>query len=309
MSFDAAASDHSASATSAHRGQPFAVVAVTLWGASILGACYSPGEDTEESNDSSTSSVAGESGTPPKDSSGSTSSDPSMSGSTGGSTTTGGLGSTSGPGSTGGGETHDSDPSTGEESSESTGEPPPSFCPDAVIEYLGSNAFSGSAASYAELRTDLRFDTALSFTGWVRFDTYTGEYNRVFDFGSSASHPDSQSLRLHRNLGNTLRVATNSFSGVSDFPDYWELGNYIFVTVTIDAGGTRIAYKNGAPFGADVSEAPSIISWDDPNYYVARSNWPADEPNSNISVHDLRWFDEAIDQPCIDFLMADNPPA
>lgn len=185
-------------------------------------------------------------------------------------------------------------------------------CPAPVLAHVGLHAYDGSPNSFDSLDFSGFVGSALSFTGWVYVNSWTGEYNRVFDFGNANSTGDaSQGMRLHRNQGNTLRVAFNSFE-TTDFEDYWELGTWIFVALTVDDAGLRTIYKDGLEFGAKTAITVSEITWpEDVNYFVARSNWGSTgetyEPNSDIQVFDLQWYDTVVTEDCIEQAMREAP--
>jgi len=170
----------------------------------------------------------------------------------------------------------------------------------------GVHDYTGTDESYINLESDIRFDTEFSFTGWVRFNQWTGSFNRVFDFGRSDSY-FNQSMRLHRNGGSTFRMAFNDWNKL-DVPNYWDLDTFIFVTVTVDSNGFWTVYKDGAVVSSQTVAQCANISWaETPNYFVAKSNWVGTEPNSNLSVYNLQWFDSVITPQCIAALYQDTP--
>ena len=181
-----------------------------------------------------------------------------------------------------------------------------SCCPTPVVDLTGTHDYTGYSQSYMNLDTDVRFDGEFSFTGWVRFNAWTGNYNRVFDFGRSESI-SFQSMRLHRNTGSTFRMAFNDWD-MLDVPNYWVLDEYIFVTATVDADGIWSIYKDGEMVSNQYVARCEEITWAlVPNYFVAKSNWIGTEPNSNVSVRNLQWFDEVVSPECIQALYEDAP--
>lgn len=189
---------------------------------------------------------------------------------------------------------------------ECNAEPGFNCCPDPVVELTGTHDYTGYSQSYMNLDTDVRFDGEFSFTGWVRFNAWTGNYNRVFDFGRSESI-SFQSMRLHRNTGSTFRMAFNDWD-LLDVPNYWVLDEFIFVTATVDGDGIWSIYKDGEMVSNQYVARCEEITWAlVPNYFVAKSNWIGTEPNSNVSVRNLQWFDEVVSPECIQALYQDAP--
>lgn len=181
-----------------------------------------------------------------------------------------------------------------------------SCCPTPVIDLTGMHDYTGSSGSFMNLDTDVRFDGEFSFSGWVQFNNWTGSYNRVFDFGRSESI-SFQSMRLHRNGASTFRMAFNDWD-MLDVPNYWVLDEFIFVTATVDGDGIWTIYKDGQIVSTQYVARCEEITWAIvPNYFVAKSNWMGIEPNSNVSVQNLQWFDEVISPACIEALYQDAP--
>jgi hypothetical protein len=189
---------------------------------------------------------------------------------------------------------------------ECNAEPGFSCCPDPVVDLTGMNDYTGASGSFMNLDTDVRFDSEFSFTGWVRFNNWTGSFNRVFDFGRSESM-SFQSMRMHRNMGGTFRMAFNDWD-MLDVPNYWVLDEFTFVTATVDADGIWSIYKDGEMVSNEYVARCEEITWAlVPNYFVAKSNWVGTEPNSNVSVRNLQWFDEVVSPECIEALYQDAP--
>jgi hypothetical protein len=89
---------------------------------------------------------------------------------------------------------------------------------------------------------------------------------------------------------------------ILDVPNYWDLDTFIFITVTVDSSGIWTIYKDGVVMNSQYVAECGDITWaSDPNYYIARSNWgaPDTEPNSNVSVSNLMWFDSVLSNECI----------
>ena len=78
--------------------------------------------------------------------------------------------------------------------------------------------------------------------------------------------------------------------------------------MTVDSNGFWTVYKDGAVVGSQTVAQCANISWaETPNYFVAKSNWVGAEPNSNLSVYNLQWFDSVITPQCIAALYQDTP--
>ena len=141
--------------------------------------------------------------------------------------------------------------------------------------------------------------TEMSFAGWVRVDEWTNTYNRIFDFGESG-HP---CVRLHRNGGNTLRFALNSWD-VTDAPDFFDgfVGQHVFITVTLDASGQRTIYRNGEVVAQAAGTKLQDVTWpSEPQFTVGKNMWLADgDEGSRMTFGGgLKWWTGVIDSECI----------
>jgi hypothetical protein len=147
----------------------------------------------------------------------------------------------------------------------------------------------------------------MSFAGWVRVDEWTNTYNRIFDFGK----PGSPCVRLHRNHGNTLRFAINSWD-ITDAPDFFAglVGQEIFIAVAITASGERTIYRNGEVVVQQSGSAMSSIDWPtDAQFTVGKNFWLDDnDAGSRLTTTGLKWWVGAISQQCIRDEMAASRP-
>jgi hypothetical protein len=130
----------------------------------------------------------------------------------------------------------------------------------------------------------------MTFSGVVKANSWTGSYNRIFDFGDNGT----PSLRFHRNGGTLLRFAAATWDMI-DISNTFDLDTDMHLAVTYDSSGFVTMYKNGQNIKeGNVGRLPSAVPWvSAPNYYIANSNWGS-EPTSEMTMRNVKFWEEAL---------------
>ena len=118
---------------------------------------------------------------------------------------------------------------------------------------------------------------AMTFAGWVRYDTFTERYSRIFDFGNG--QPDNNILLGRHDVSSDLLLA--SYDGAElgahlILDDFFTEGEWTHVAITINNDGLYTVYQDGAWAGEVTGTVPEIAVRT--NNYIGASNWTNDGP-------------------------------
>ncbi len=148
--------------------------------------------------------------------------------------------------------------------------------------------------AYVEL-PGMQTGGAMTVAAWVRFESFDQAWSRIFDFGNDQATDNI--LLGHKASSSTLGFYIYNESGKSEAAaleaeDFFVLGDWQHVTVTVDELGIMSAYKNGEL----VSEAAGVVpeKMIRTGNFIGRSHWSGDGYFEG-TVDDFVVIDNALD--------------
>ena len=159
--------------------------------------------------------------------------------------------------------------------------------------------FSGlTSFDWIEIPSHLLEDWTIAV--WFRETAYTGEYSRIWDFGSLDGANGAVFLsphhgRLDSRLGCTVIDTTGAEVILADTGIAPEVDNWYHVAVTFDKDGEGMkVYVNGGLRGTSTYNSESFSDFSSQTWYVARSNWV--DPYFDGLIDELKIYDRALSE-------------
>nr|WP_246506578.1 Ig-like domain-containing protein [Kistimonas asteriae] len=134
---------------------------------------------------------------------------------------------------------------------------------------------------------------AMTVSTWVKFDSFSQNWSRVFDFGDGAGVDNI--LLGHVTTTNDLGFQVRDGDGTAHtltVDDFFTAGEWVHVAATVDSSGMMTVYKNGVEAGTLQGGVPpeKIRA----NNFIGKSNWSSDGYMDG-AVDDFAVFNEALD--------------
>ena len=131
-------------------------------------------------------------------------------------------------------------------------------------------------SGYADI-SGLETGGAMSVSTWVKFDSFSQAWSRVFDFADGQANNNI----LLGHAGTTNELSFHIYQGQGspadaelNIPDFFTAGEWVHVTATIGSDGTMSIYKNGELAGQTAGVVPATMVR--ANNFIGKSNWSAD---------------------------------
>ncbi len=149
------------------------------------------------------------------------------------------------------------------------------------------------SSGYGDL-AGLQTGGAMSVSTWVKFDSFSQAWSRVFDFGNGQANENI--LIGHTGTTNTLGFHIYQGSGGGsdaslEISDFFTVGEWVHVTATIASDGTMSVYKNGELAGQAAGVVPAEMVRS--NNYIGKSHWGGDG-HLDGAVDEFAVYDEAL---------------
>ncbi|GAA4652839.1 VCBS domain-containing protein [Kistimonas scapharcae] len=155
------------------------------------------------------------------------------------------------------------------------------------------SAFEMDGTSGAGEISGLQTGGAMTISTWVKFDSFSQNWSRVFDFGDGAN--DDNILLGHVGTSNTLGFQIQDANGVNhqlQVSNFFTAGEWVHVAATVDSSGMMTVYKNGVEAGTLQGVVPPEKVRT--NNFIGKSNW-SNDGYMDGAVDDFAVFNEALD--------------
>ena len=140
---------------------------------------------------------------------------------------------------------------------------------------------------------DFEWGGECSFSGWVKYNKIQF-WSRVFDFGNGTGK-DNIVLSNQSRSPNLVFENWNKSSKENKYiPDFWQLGDWIYIVCQVHESGKLDIFKNGKLISSSIRKlTPKIFR---KGQFFGKSNW-SENSYLNGELDDLRLYDRAITVP------------
>ena len=163
------------------------------------------------------------------------------------------------------------------------------FVPD---RFNNANSAVFFKSGYAQISTNLNIIDSFSLTVWINVQSFSKNYARVLDCGTSSLGQDNIVVAIREKNSNSpyVRVWNNGFGKFKISGTSLSLKTWTFYSISLTSQGFATMYINSKVSTKNIDVLKKVTRT---NCYIAKSNW-ADDDNAIAYFDDLRIFSYAL---------------